>query len=257
MKNLPRYVISLLACMTFTTVTACDNKTEEDSQISVISDVTTTGEAVPESTTVPEEVPTEDTTEETTEDSADGSTENASEETTENSEENSVDYMSILTAYHQAYIDGNADAVYALFNPDEITAFDTHMKEYLKNEGESEDIIENMMSKENIMSAIKGSIDNINDIMDNYNQSANDSWSIIMNDNTVEHYKTEELAQINADLGLNITDGYICEIPFYRNDANQETFVAEPASVFQIDGNWYVSYSLACDRLIEFMDIDF
>ena len=93
--------------------------------------------------------------------------------------------------------------------------------------------------------------------MDNYNQSANDSWSIIMKDNTVEQYKSEEIAQINADLGLNITDGYICEIPFYRNDGNQETFVAEPASVFEIDGNWYISYGLACDRLIEVMDIDF
>ena len=131
------------------------------------------------------------------------------------------------------------------------------MKEYLKNQGEADDIIESMMSRENIMSALKGSVDNINDIMDNYNQSANDSWSIIMNDNTVEQYKTAELTQINADLGLNITDGYICEIPFYRNDSNQETFVAEPASVFEIDGKWYVSYGLAFDRLIEFMDIDF
>lgn len=251
MKNLTKYVICLLTCMTFTAVTGCDaKKPEEDSQVSVISDASTTDEIVPESTTVPEETTTEDVTEDTTE--------TASEDTTENPAENSVDYMSILNAYHQAYIDGNADAVYALFCQDEITAFDSYMKEYLKNNiGESETLVEDMFSKENVMSAIKGSLDNIHDIMDNYNQSASDPWSVSINEDTVEHYTVEEIAQINADLGLNITDGYMCEIPFYKNDLNEETFVAEPASVFQINDNWYISYSVACDRLIEFMDIDF
>ncbi|MBD5159522.1 MAG: hypothetical protein HDT23_04690 [Ruminococcus sp.] len=244
MKNLTKFVICLLTCMTFTAVTGCDGKkpTEENSESSVVSDASTTGEIVSESTTVPEETTTEDVTEDTTEDSA----------------ENSVDYMSILNAYHQAYIDGNADAVYTLFCPDEITAFDSYMKEYLKNNiGESEELVEDMFSKENVMSAIKGSVNNIHDIMDNYNQSANDPWSVSINEGTVEHYTVEEIAQINADLGLNITDGYMCEIPFYKNDLNEETFVAEPASVFQINDNWYISYSVACDRLIEFMDIDF
>ncbi|MDE6833791.1 MAG: hypothetical protein K2J39_06075 [Ruminococcus sp.] len=246
MKNLTKYVICLLACMTFTAVTSCEEKTEEDSQVSVISDITTS-EVIPESTTVPEEVPTEDTTETTSE-----------EPTTENPPENSVDYMSVLNAYHQAYIDGNAEAVYNLFCPDEITAFDSYMKEYLRNNiGESEETIEDMFSKENIMNAIRGSVDNINDIMDNYNQSASDPWSISINEDTVEHYSVDELAKINANLGINITDGYMCEIPFYKNDVNEETFVAEPASVFQINGSWYISYSVACDRLIEFMDIDF
>ncbi|MDE6427156.1 MAG: hypothetical protein K2K89_13625 [Ruminococcus sp.] len=243
MKNLTKYVACLLACMTFIAVTGCEGKTSEDSQTSVISDVTTTtttNEVVPEetTTTVPEEIPTEDTTEIPV--------------------ENAVDYMSILNAYHQAYIDGNADAVYVLFCPDEITAFDSYMKEYLKNNlGESETVIEDMFSKENIMSAINGSIDNIHDIMDNYNQTASDPWSISIAENTIEHYSADELAQINANLGMNITDGYMCEIPFYKNDINEETFVAEPASVFEINGNWYISYSVACDRLVEFMDIDF
>ncbi|MCM1314167.1 MAG: hypothetical protein NC040_01895 [Muribaculaceae bacterium] len=243
MKILTKYAACLLACMTFTAVTGCEGKTSEDSQTSVISDVTTTtttNEIVPEetTTTVPEEIPTEDTTEIPV--------------------ENAVDYMSILNAYHQAYIDGNADAVYVLFCPDEITAFDSYMKEYLKNNlGESETVIEDMFSKENIMSAINGSIDNIHDIMDNYNQTASDPWSISIAENTIEHYSADELAQINANLGMNITDGYMCEIPFYKNDINEETFVAEPASVFEINGNWYISYSVACDRLVEFMDIDF
>lgn len=242
MKNFTRYVASLLACTMFTAVTSCEEKTE-DSQVSVVSDMTSTETVPEETTTIPEEVPTEDTTE------------TPSEETTE---VNHVDHMSILNAYHQAYIDGNADAVYVLFCPDEIAAFDTYMKEYLKNNaGESEEITEKMFSKENIISAIDGSIDNIHDIMDNYNQSAGDVWSISIDESTIEQYTAEELAKINADLGLNITDGYICEIPFYRNDANEETFVAEPAAVFEINGCWYVSYSVACDRLVEFMDIDF
>lgn len=249
MKKFTKYTAFLLACMTVSAVTGCEGKTpEEDSnQVSVISEITTTQEnETPETTTAPEEVPTEEITEDTTEIPTDTSVESA------------IDYMSILNAYHRAYIDANADAVYALFCPDEITAFDTYMKSYLqKNLSESEEMVEDMFSKENIISAIGGSIDNIHNIMDNYNETGNNIWSINIDENTIERYSADELAQINNDLGINITDGYICEIPFYKNDMNEETFVAEPASVFQIDGNWYISYSVACDRLIEFMDIEF
>lgn len=249
MKKFTKYTACLLACMTVSVVTGCEGKTpeEDDSQVSVISQITTTQEnETPEITTSPEEVPTEEITDDTP------------ETPTETPVENAVDYMSILNAYHQAYIDGNADAVYALFSPDEITAFDTYMKSYLQqNLSETEEMVENMFSRENIISAISDSIDNIHDIMDNYNEIGNNTWSISIDENTIERYSADELSQINADLGMNITDGYICEIPFYKNDMNEETFVAEPASIFQIDGNWYVSYSVACDRLIEFMDIEF
>lgn len=245
MKKFAKYTACLLAFMTVSAVTGCESKTpeEDESQVSVISAITTTQEnETPETTTTPEEVPTEEVTEDTTEIPID----------------TPVDYMSILNAYHQAYIDENAEAVYALFSPDEITAFDTYMKSYLQeNLSESEEMVEDMFSKENIISAIGGSIDNIHNIMDNYDETGNDIWSINIDENTIERYSADELAQINNDLGMNITDGYICEIPFYKNDINDETFVAEPASIFQIDGNWYVSYSVACDRLIEFMDIEF
>ena len=249
MKKFAKYTACLLAVMTVSAVTGCEGKTSEEyeSQVSDISAITTTQEnETPETTTSPEEVPTEEITDDITENPTDAPIENG------------VDYMSILNAYHRAYIDGNTDAVYALFNPDEITAFDTYMKSYLQeNLSESEEMVEDMFSKENIISAIGGSIENIHNIMDNYNVSNNDIWSINIDENTIERYSADELAQINADLGMNITDGYICEIPFYKNDINDETFVAEPASIFQIDGNWYVSYSVACDRLIEFMDIEF
>lgn len=246
MKKFAKYTAFLLACMTVTAFSGCEGKTDEESQVSVISDVTTSEEAtVPETTTEPI---TEQVTEE--------STETPTEETVP--DENNSDYRTVLDAYHQAYLDGNADAVYALFSPDEITAFDTYMKTYLKNNlGESEETVENMFAKDNVVSAINGSIENIHGIMANYSVSDGDIWSINIDETTIEHYSADELARINSDLSMNITDGYMCEIPFYKNNANEEVFVAEPASIFQIDGKWYISYSVACDRLIEFMDIEF
>lgn len=244
MKNLARYTAFLLA---LTAVTAgCEKKGVGDSQSSVA-----------ETTAVTEETTTAETSTETV-------TESATEEITEPTENTDVpvtdntDYRNVLDAYHQAYIDGNPDTVYALFSPDEITAFDTYMKTYLKdNLGESEEMVESMFAKDNVVSAIRSSVENIHNIMANYSVSDSDVWSINIDETTIEQYTAEELSEINASLDMNITDGYMCEIPFYKNTANDEVFVAEPASVLQIDGKWYISYSVACDRLIEFMDIEF
>lgn len=248
MKKFVQYTAFVLALTAVATVFGCEGKDTEDSSSSVA-----------ETTTAPvEETATADTSEISSETVTEISTEATTEATSAVSAENNTEYRPVLDAYHQAYIDGNADAVYALFSPDEITAFDTYMKSYLKdNLGESESTVEKMFAKDNVISAINGSIENIHSIMGNYNASDTDTWSINIDETTIEHYSAEELSEINSNLNMNITDGYICEIPFYKNNANEEIFVAEPASVLQIDGKWYISYSVACDRLIEFMDIEF
>ncbi|MDE6781741.1 MAG: hypothetical protein K2J40_09820 [Ruminococcus sp.] len=245
MKNFVKYMAFVLSLMTAAAVTGCEKQEAGDSTPSIAETTTTTIEEV--TTTTSFEDVTEAVTEEIT-----------SEVTSEVSAEVNMDYRPVLDAYHQAYIDGNADAIYALFSPDEITAFDTYMKSYLRdNFGESDSTVEKMFAKDNIVSAINGSVQNIHGIMSDYNESDTDIWSINIDETTIERYTAEELSAINANLNINITDGYICEIPFYKNNTNDEIFVAEPASVLQIDGKWYISYSAACDRLIEFMDIEF
>ncbi len=241
MKKIVKYTSFVIALMAL--VTGCDGKQTEDSTSSTAETVVTT--SVEETTTTSIETTTE-------------FTETTTETTSEISDENNTEYRTVLDAYHQAYIDGNADAVYALFSPNEITAFDTYMKAYLKDSlGESEETVEKMFTKDNIISAINVSIQNIHGIMSNYNTSDTDTWSINIDETTIERYTADELAEINSKLNINATDGYTCEIPFYKNNANDEIFVAEPSSVLQIDGKWYISYSVACDRLIEFMDIEF
>lgn len=245
MKNFAKYTAFVLSLITAVAVTGCEKQGAGDTSYSETETTTTAVEETTVTTSV--EAVTEAVTEEVT-----------AEVTSEVPAEANNDYRPVLDAYHQAYIDGNADAVYALFSPDEITAFDTYMKAYLKdNFGESDLTVEKMFAKENIISAINGSVQNIHGIMANYNESDTDIWSINIDETTIERYTAEELSTINANLNINITDGYICEIPFYKNNSNDEIFVAEPASVLQIDGKWYISYSVACDRLIEFMDIEF
>lgn len=230
--------MALLLTLTALNV-GCDETNTEDNTSSVSETITTSVEEVP-------------TISETTTEIAEITTVN------ETPAEDNMDYKTVLNAYHQAYIDGNADAVYVLFCPEEISSFNNYMKSYLRdNLGESDLTVETLFSEDNIISAINGSIENIHGIMNNYNTSESDTWSINIDETTIEHYTDDELAEINSSLDINITDGYICEIPFYKNDVNGEIFVSEPCSILQIDSQWYISYSVACDRLIEFMNIEF
>ena len=145
MKKIVKYTSFVIALMAL--VTGCDGKQTEDSTSSTAETVVTT--SVEETTTTSIETTTE-------------FTETTTETTSEISDENNTEYRTVLDAYHQAYIDGNADAVYALFSPNEITAFDTYMKAYLKDSlGESEETVEKMFTKDNIISAINVSIQNI------------------------------------------------------------------------------------------------
>ncbi len=250
MKKPIKYTVVLLACTVFTAVTGCEGKTGgEDSSDNIIvvtteaqqTTVQTTAEAVAETTT------------------AAVSTEPVTEASTATAPESSNgEYKTVLNAYHKAYLDNDANAVYALFCPAEITAFDTYMKNYLKTElGEDDKTLEKIFTKESVLASIDKSVKNIHSIMDGYGESPDDTWSINIDETTIEHYSENEIAEINSKLGINVTDGYICEIPFYKNNVNEEMFVAEPASVLLIDGKWYISYSAAFDRLIDFMDIEF
>ncbi|MDE5770353.1 MAG: hypothetical protein K2I06_01805 [Ruminococcus sp.] len=247
MKKSIRLITVLMVCTAVLSVTGCEAKTEEDNSDKIIVVSTEPQET--------EEITTEAVTELLTEAVTEPPTEISTDTTAVSSND---EYKTVLNAYHQAYIDGNANAVYALFCPNEITAFDTYMKNYLKSEnGEDDKTLNQIFTKESVMSAIDDSVKNIHSIMDGYSESENDKWSINIDETTIEHYSENELAEINSKLGINITDGYVCEIPFYKNDANEEIFVAEPASVLLIDGKWYISYSAAFDRLIDFMDIQF
>ncbi len=230
-------------CLLVLVTAGCEaNTTQTADNIQVSTEETTVAEVTTEALTMPPtEIPTE--TQPPTEPMTDV-----------------IDsaYKTVLYAYHNAYINSDVNTVYSLFNPNEITAFEKYMKAYLKdNLGEDDKVLESIFKRENVVSALDKSVKNIHSIMDSYSTSARDVWSMNIDETTVEHYTAEELADINTKLGINATDGYFCEIPFYTNSTNNEIFVAEPATVLMIDGGWYISYSTAFDRLIEFMDIEF
>ena len=249
MKKSIKYTAVMLACMIFTAVTGCEGKTDTSDNIIVATTET------PQTTAVAEEVTTSVAEEITT----DISTEQVTESNTDTvPQSNNGEYKTVLNSYHNAYLANDANAVYALFCPAEITAFDAYMKNYLKTElGEDDETLEKIFTKQSVLESIDKSVKNIHEIMDSYGESPDDTWSINIDENTIEHYSEDEIAEINSKLGINVTDGYICEIPFYKNNVNDEVFVAEPASVLMIDGKWYISYSAAFDRLIDFMDIEF
>ncbi len=248
MRKFIRFITALTVCLTALAVTGCEGKTGEDTSDKIIVVTTEAQETTAEMTTeAVTEIPSETV-----------STEPITESNTDITSESNDEYKTVLNDYHHAYIKGDADAVYALFCPDEINAFNVYMKDYLKKELNEEDkTLDEIFTKNSVIKALGSSMNNIHSIMEGYNEKPDDTWSVNIDDTTIERYSAEEIAKIKENININVTDGYICEIPFYVNNANEEVFVAEPASVLLIDGNWYISYSAAFDRLIDFMEIEF
>ena len=146
-------------------------------------------------------------------------------------------YKQIFTEFHKVYLSSEkAEDIYALFSPSEIEAFNKYMSESLSNSGYD---TAKVFDKEEFIKAIDKSIENINGFKTHYGADG-DIWVLNVTDQSYKKIPEEQLNDFRTQLGLNITDGYILEMPFYYDKSNEESFVAEPASALCIDGKWYL-----------------
>lgn len=184
---------------------------------------------------------TESTTESTT----------ASEKLPENSE-GYPDGMSAAKAYYSAYIDHDAEAVYSMFNREEIEGFYKVMEPAL--EGKS---AEEVFRKAAVIRATESSMDNIKSIMDGYAVSANDKWSVLLSDEDLKEVSKEKLDEFNTSLGTSYTSGAECSYVFYVNDNNEESFTGNSSAFMEKDGKWYLSFSNAMGTdLLNYIELE-
>ena len=161
------------------------------------------------------------------------------------------DCMTLLNAYHQAYLDNNAEFIYGLFSQEEIQAYENYMKNYY---GDSINF-DAVFARENIVSAISASIENINVLKSQHMNTPEDVWTVLVNSAELKHLEPSDLENMSIGFGISIADGYYCEYPYYENQSKGEKFVGEPAVAIQIGESWYISFAGAMDRLVEFMNI--
>lgn len=185
--------------------------------------------------------------------SAESTTESttASEKTPENIE-GYPDSMSAARAYYNAYIDHDAEAVYSMFNREEIEGFYKVMEPAL--EGKS---AEEVFRKAAVIRATESSMDNIKSIMDGYAVSANDTWSVLLLDKDLKEVSKEKLDEFNTSLGTSYTSGAECSYVFYVNDKNEESFTGNSSAFMEKDGKWYLSFSNAMGTdLLNYIELE-
>lgn len=160
------------------------------------------------------------------------------------------DAMSLAKSYYQAYLDHNAEAVYALFDQNEINGY---IKAVEKELGE-EDLAQ-YFSKDKIISAINKSISNVDDIKKDHSSSDKDKWSFKFKDEEFEAISEEDLKSYNELLGTSYSSASSCPVMYYVNDDNGDQFTGNSASFIEMDGRWFISFSNAISTdLFNFLD---
>ena len=158
----------------------------------------------------------------------------------------------LAEAFYQAYLDHDAEKVYAMFEPGEMKAY----SELIKDELEGRDPAK-VFRKESVISALNASMDNIGEIMEHYSDGEDDVWTFSIPDDELSEISGEELEAFNKDLGTSFTRACICQYMFYNDETNGETFTGNSAAFVELDGKWYLSYSTAMGMdLVYFIEFD-
>lgn len=151
-------------------------------------------------------------------------------------------------AYYQAYLDHDAEAVYAMFSEEEI---DGYLKAVSAELGDED--LSGYFTKTEIIKAINKSMDNVSEIMKYYGDSDSDEWTFILEE-AIDDIEEEDLNNFNKQLGTDFDSARDCQIMFYHDENNDKSFTGNSSSFLEKDGKWYLSISNAMRTdLINFM----
>lgn len=150
------------------------------------------------------------------------------------------DSLTAAEAFYDAYINHDAEAVYSMFNREEIQCFYKLMQPALDGKAPEE-----VFRKSAVIRAIDSSMDNISGIMEGNSASSDDKWSVSLNSDDLKIVDTETLDEFNSALGLSYTSIAECRFVFYKNESNGESFSGNSSAFAEKDGKWYLSFSNA------------
>ena len=223
-----------IACLTiFASGASCGGKKSQRTEAAVetTSEAVTTSDDTTETTAKTVTEPETDAAPETTA---------ASEPETKPAEDDSkyTGHMDIARDFYNAYLDHDAEAVYAMFSKEETEAFYKVIEPTLDGKAANE-----VFKKSVVIKAISDSMDAVRDIMSSYADTDADKWSVLISEENIRDISEEDLKGFNDDYGTGFTSAVQCRYMYYQDDSNGQAFTGNVSSFLEKDGKWYLSFS--------------
>ncbi len=156
-------------------------------------------------------------------------------------------------AYYNAYLTGNADAVYDMLCEEEIEAYHSYLRSTDLLEGKNPQVV---FKRSNVISAIKQSIQAIHDIMKEKSDVAPDKWTVSLTEDLLRTTGDNELADFNKTLNTEFTAAADCGYVYYKDGNDDHSFIGNGCAFVELDGRWYLSYTTIMNaELITYLDI--
>lgn len=269
--RISKYIAVFAACVMCMGAVGCGNKSSDISGGS--SEISLTAEASEKSSVTGTAEENQPTTVSTTENavkkesvSEASSAENTTESTTVTEstsdsteakdeapsyEKGYSDSFEAVQAFYNAYLNHDAASIYNMFYQPEIIAYGASVEELLEGR-KAEDVF----TKQAVLMAISASMDNIDEIMEFYEDRPEDEWVVNFTADKLTNVDQEDIDEFNAALGISFTNAVETDHVFYENTVNGEAFTGNSCAFLEKDGRWYLSFSIMMrSDLINFMEI--
>lgn len=264
MKPIFRITAAVMAVVLSTAAFGCENKKKTDE-----SNETETTTAAQEETTSSDADDNDTTTADasstgaasTTEISATTVTTTAAETTSAKNEEKKESApqkgfdssFDAAKAYYNAYLTGNAEAVYDMFCTEEMEGYHAYLNSTDLLDGKNPQVV---FKRSNVIDAIKKSMDAIYGIMGEKSDIPHDKWTCSLTEETLKNTGENELKDFNKTLSTNFTAAADCGHVYYKDGDDEHSFIGNACAFVELDGRWYLSYSTVLNaELITYMDI--
>jgi hypothetical protein len=261
MKPILRITAAVTAIILSTAAFGCDNKKSSDDTSSKEST-----SASQEDTTDDSETAT-DTTSTTT--SGSGTTTTAASTSTTTTTVAATDKVQPTTApapekgfessyeaakaYYNAYLTGNADAVYDMFCQEEIEGYHTYLNTTELLEGKNPQVV---FKRSAVIDAINQSMGAIHGIMAEKSDLPHEKWVVSLTEESLKPVGENELKDFNKTLNTSFPEAADCDHIYYKDGNEEHSFIGNACAFVQFDGRWYLSYSTVMNaELITYMNI--
>ncbi len=268
MKTKLRYIAVLLALVMGMSFAGCNKGKEKDSSEekneSSVSDQTEPVTESEEKTEASKEETTEAVTETASEDTT-AESEPATEDTSVNSEPKGFKSADdVCEAVLTAYLNGDADAVFNCFYPDEAESYKAWINSLLGEmeedlEGDTMSDLRAYFSKDAVVSMIQKDIDNVHEKMKLVVEDDNAEWKIALGDKTESNTTVDDFKD---ELGLEVDvvamyEDFRLECSDMEGEVLGVDFINSPLYFIEINERWYLCYTTSWSNYVDNENIDY
>ena len=156
-------------------------------------------------------------------------------------------------AYYNAYLTGNADAVYDMFCQEEIEGYHAYLNTTELLEGKNPQVV---FKRSAVIDAIKQSMSTIHGIMAEKSDLPHEKWVVSLTEESLKPVGENELKDFNRTLNTSFPEAADCDHIYYKDGDDEHSFIGNACAFVQFDGRWYLSYSTVMNaELITYMNI--